>query len=285
VVALTITAVFTIVELIGGYITGSLALMSDAGHMFTDTLALLLSLIAVKIAMRPPTEEQTFGLIRAEILAALINGATLIVISLLIFYEAIQRILKPPQVEAPIMLGVAIAGLVANAAGVLVLHDKSKSSLNIQGAFLHMVGDLLSSVGVIIAALLILFFRLEIVDPVISIFIGVIIVIGAWRLLRQSTSILLESVPRHLKLQDVLHSMLQIPGVNDVHDLHIWTLSSGLYALSAHIVVDDKKISDCSQMVALCETMLEEKYHITHSTIQIECTSCDAEKCVFRTQK
>jgi cobalt-zinc-cadmium efflux system protein len=283
--ALLITLVFTVIEIAGGYLTGSLALFSDAGHMFTDTLALILSLGALKVGLRPATEEQTFGFIRAEILAALINGATLIIISLIIFYEAIQRLFNPPEISAPLMLGVAIAGLGANAIGVVLLHKQSKASLNVRGAFLHMFGDMISSVGVIIAALLILFFGLVIADPVISIVIGLIILIGAWRLVKQSTSILLESVPSHLKLQDVMKSMLEITGVKDIHDLHVWTLSSGLYALSAHIVVEDKKVSDCSQITTNCESMLKEKFHITHTTLQIECTSCDSNNCVFHNQK
>lgn len=280
-----ITGVFTVVEFLGGYLSDSLALMSDAGHMLTDTLALGLSVVAVRVAMRPPTEEQTFGFLRAEILAALVNGAVLAVITLVIFYEAARRIIEPPEVEAPLMLAVALAGLAANAVGIYVLHDRSKSNLNVRGAFLHMFGDLLSSVGVIVGALMILFFGIRLADPILSVLIGGIILVGAWRLVRQSTSILLESVPSHVRLQDVKESLLSIDGVHDVHDLHVWTLSSGRYALSAHIVVTDKLVSDCSGVVSRSEEMLREKYAISHTTFQLECQACAENSCVFQAPK
>jgi cobalt-zinc-cadmium efflux system protein len=284
-VAMMITGVFTVVEFLGGYLSDSLALMSDAGHMLTDTLALGLSVVAVRVAMRPPTEEQTFGFLRAEILAALVNGAVLAVITLVIFYEAARRIIEPPEVEAPLMLAVALAGLAANAVGIYVLHDRSKSNLNVRGAFLHMFGDLLSSVGVIVGALMILFFGIRLADPILSVLIGGIILVGAWRLVRQSTSILLESVPSHVRLQDVKESLLSIDGVHDVHDLHVWTLSSGRYALSAHIVVMDKLVSDCSGVVRRSEEMLREKYAISHTTFQLECQACAENSCVFQAPK
>lgn len=280
-----ITGVFTVVEFLGGYLSDSLALMSDAGHMLTDTLALGLSVAAVRVAMRPPTEEQTFGFLRAEILAALVNGAVLAVITLVIFYEAARRIIEPPEVEAPLMLAVALAGLAANAVGIYVLHDRSKSNLNVRGAFLHMFGDLLSSVGVIVGALMILFFGIRLADPILSVLIGGIILVGAWRLVRQSTSILLESVPSHVRLQDVKESLLSIDGVHDVHDLHVWTLSSGRYALSAHIVVTDKLVSDCSGVVSRSEEMLREKFAISHTTFQLECQACAENSCVFQAPK
>ncbi len=284
-VAMMITGVFTVVEFLGGYLSDSLALMSDAGHMLTDTLALGLSVAAVRVAMRPPTEEQTFGFLRAEILAALVNGAVLAVITLVIFYEAARRIIEPPEVEAPLMLAVALAGLAANAVGIYVLHDRSKSNLNVRGAFLHMFGDLLSSVGVIVGALMILFFGIRLADPILSVLIGGIILVGAWRLVRQSTSILLESVPSHVRLQDVKESLLSIDGVHDVHDLHVWTLSSGRYALSAHIVVMDKLVSDCSGVVSRSEEMLREKFAISHTTFQLECQACAENSCVFQAPK
>jgi len=281
-IALAITAAFTVIELLGGLLSGSLALMSDAGHMFTDTVALALSLVAIRIAYRPPTEEQTYGFIRAEILAALANGAILIVITIIILYEAILRIINPPTIEAPLMLAVAVAGLVANAAGVYVLHDKSRTSLNVRGAFLHMMSDLLSSVAVIVAALLILFFNLRISDPVLSILIGAIILWGAWKLVTQSSQILLESVPASIKLEEVRQSIKTVRGVAEVHDLHVWTLSSGLYALSAHLVVEDRLLSACSNVVADCEDMLAKRFAISHTTFQLECETCGENACVFQ---
>lgn len=283
-IVIVITATFTVVEFLGGLLSGSLALISDAGHMLTDTLALGLSLVAVRIALRPPTEEQTFGFKRAEILAALANGAILIVVTLVIFYEAALRIIKPPEIEAPLMLAVATAGLIANAVGAYVLHDRSASSLNIRGAFLHMLSDLLSSVGVIIGALLIMFFGLKIADPVLSILIGIIILWGSWKLVTQSTSILLESVPSHMKLGDIREAIRKVRGVADVHDLHVWTLSSGLYALSAHLVVEDRLLSSCSDVMGECEDMLDAKFGISHTTFQLECATCAENVCVFQPQ-
>lgn len=280
-IAIAITATFTVVEFVGGLLSGSLALMSDAGHMFTDTLALALSLGAVKMALRPPTSERTFGYLRAEILAALINGATLIVISVVIFYESARRIMDPPEIESGLMLLVASAGLAANGAGVFLLHDKSKGSLNVRGAFLHMFGDMLSSIGVIVGALLIMFLDLKVVDPILSVLIGGIILVGAWKLVTQSTSILLESVPSHLKLDEVRSSLMAVDGVVDVHDLHVWTLSSGLHALSAHVAVKDMRVSDCSGIVARCEEILRDKFAISHTTFQLECLTCEEPVCAF----
>lgn len=280
--ATAITATFTVVELVGGWLSGSLALLSDAGHMFTDTLALGLSLAAVRIAMRPATEERTFGSMRAEILAAFVNGATLVLISLLIFYESIGRLLHPRTVDAPLMLGVAVAGLVANAAGVYILRDRSEDNLNVRGAMWHMFGDLLSSVGVIVGAVLIMLFDLRMADPVLSIIIGAIILVGAWKLVTQSTAILLESVPGHMKLDDVRQALLAVEGVEDVHDLHVWTLSSGFYAMSGHIVVKDRPVSDCSALIAGIEGVLRERFGISHTTIQLECRTCEVDACVFQ---
>jgi cobalt-zinc-cadmium efflux system protein len=281
VIAMAITATFTLIEFVGGLLSDSLALMSDAGHMLTDTIALGLSLAAVRIALRPPTEEKTFGFLRAEILAAFINGSTLVVITLVIFYEAAQRLLNPPKIDAPLMLVVAVAGLAANASGVFVLRDRSKSNLNVRGASLHMMGDLLSSVGVILGALLIMFFGVQSVDPILSILIGAVILFGAWRLISQSTMILLESVPSHVRLNDVKESLLGIEGVVDVHDLHIWTLSSGLHALSAHVLVKDQMVSNCSAVIEKFEDLLSKEYAISHTTFQIECQSCTDPVCTF----
>jgi cobalt-zinc-cadmium efflux system protein len=283
--ALTITGVLTVVEFIGGYFSDSLALMSDAGHMLTDTLALGLSLGAVRIALRPPTEEQTFGFLRAEILAALVNGAVLVVVTVVIFYEAVRRILEPPEVEAPLMLVIALAGLAANGVGIYVLRDRLRTNLNVRGAFLHMFADLLSSVGVIAGALMILLFNVMVADPILSLLIGVIILAGAWRLVTQSTSILLESVPSHIKLQEVKKTILGVEGVSDVHDLHVWTVVSGKYALSAHLVVADRLMSNCSGVVSQCEELLLEKYSIDHTTFQLECKACAEDSCAFQPGK
>jgi cobalt-zinc-cadmium efflux system protein len=278
-IALAITAIFALVEVIGGLVSGSLALLGDAGHMFTDVLALGLSLGAALVATRAPTEKHTFGFLRVEILVAFINGIALVGISLLIIYEAIGRFYDPVEVNSGIMLLVAIVGLGANLIGIRLLKHGSEENLNVKGAFLHMMGDLLSSVGVIVAALLINFFSWQAADPLISIGIAVIIMVGAYRLVSQSVSILLEAVPSHLDLKDIHLSMIEMDGVFDVHDLHVWTLSSGSFSLSAHMVVNDQMIGNCSSIIAKVEAMLSERYNINHTTLQLESETCPLNKC------
>lgn len=281
-IAIAITASFTVIEFVGGLISDSLALISDAGHMLTDTLALALTLGAVRLALLPATDARTFGYKRAEILAALANGIALVVITLLIFYEAIVRIINPPEIDAPLMLIIGAAGLGANATAAYLLYDQVASSLNVKGAFLHIVGDFMSSIGVIVGALLIMLFRFRLADPILSILIGLIILYSSFRLVMQSAAILLEAVPSHIKLDDVRRSLREIKGVTDVHDLHVWTLSSGLYALSAHLVVSDQMISDCSGVLAESEDMLKAKFSVSHTTFQIECESCSDRSCIFQ---
>jgi cobalt-zinc-cadmium efflux system protein len=281
-IVLIITATFAIVELIGGLISNSLALLSDAGHMFTDIMALTLSLAAAIVSQRAATAKQTFGYLRLEILVALANGVALIFISILIMYEAVGRLSNPTSINSQLMLLVAIAGLAANIAGVFVLRERSKENLNVRGAFLHMLGDMLSSVGVIVAALLIFLFNWTIADPIISIAISLIILYGAAKLCQQSAYILLEFTPSHIDLSEVRTSLMRVPGVEDVHDIHAWTISSGVYALSAHLRVSDQPVSACSCIVKACEHLLESKYQIKHSTLQLEYHECDMGVCYFK---
>ncbi len=269
--ALAITAAFALVELVGGLLSGSLALLSDAGHMFTDVLALGLSLGAALVATQTATERHTFGFHRVEILVALVNGIALVGISIIIMYEAIGRLYDPVVVDAPVMLLVALVGLGANLIGMRLLSHGSKENLNVRGAFLHMMGDLLSSVGVIVAALIIYLFGWQAADPLISIAIALIIIFGAYRLVSQAVSILLEAVPRDVDLHEIQTSLRDLDGVFAVHHLHVWALSSGVYALSAHLVVNDKMVSACSPILVSAEEMLFERYHIVHTTLQLEC--------------
>lgn len=279
--ALGITAVFALVEVIGGVLSGSLALLSDAGHMFTDVLAIGLSLGAAVVAGRRPTERHTFGFLRAEILVALVNGIALVGISLLVIHEALGRLSDPTPVDADLMLIVAVIGMAANLLGMSLLHRGSKENLNVRGAFLHMMGDLLSSFGVIAAALLIRFFGWQEADALIGLAIAAIIMIGAYRLISQSVSILLEAVPKHIELKEVETAMRSVDGVMMVHDLHVWTLSSGIYSLSGHVVVEDRQVSACSSVLRQLEEMLEERFHIGHTTIQIETETCPANGCAI----
>ncbi|MDD1746787.1 MAG: cation diffusion facilitator family transporter [Methanomassiliicoccales archaeon] len=280
--ALAITVTFALVELAGGLLSGSLALISDSGHMFTDALALTLSLWASYVATRMANERQTFGLLRVEILVALANGVVLVGVSLFIIYEAVVRLQSPQPIEGGLMLVIAVIGLVANLAGVLILREKAQENLNVKGAFLHVLGDLLSSVGVIVAAILVYLFDLQQADPVISIVISIIILYGAYRIISQSVYILLEFAPGNVDLAEVRNELLKVEGVVDVHDLHAWTLASGIYALSAHIQVRDQPLSACSCVIQDCERILRERFNISHTTLQLESQACETEACFFR---
>jgi len=277
--ALGITLSFAFVELIGGLLSGSLALVSDAGHMFTDVVALSLSVWASYIVLRAPNERQTFGFVRVEILIALVNGLILGATSFIIMYEAVQRIQNPVEIEAPLMLLVAVIGLVANIAGVLILREKAEENLNVKGASLHIFGDMLSSFGVIVGAVLIYFFDLGIADPVISIMISLVILYSAYKVTSQAVYVLLEFAPGGIDRSKVREEMKKVHGVLEVEDVHVWTLGSGIYALSAHVLVEDKPVSACSCIIKECEKMLQERFNISHTTLQLEYTACEIEAC------
>ncbi len=270
VIALVITGTLLIVEIVGGLLTNSLALLADAGHMATDVAALGLALFAVWLARRPSTPERSFGFLRAEILAALINAATLIVISLFIFWEAFQRIGDPPEVESGPMLVVAIAGLLANAASawVLMRGGDHQRNLNTRGAFLHVIGDLLGSVGAIAAALIMLATGWYLADPLLSAGIGLLILWSSWRLLRESVEVLLEATPTSIDPKAVRDAMCRVDGVIDVHDLHVWTVTSGLIALSSHVEVSGQR--DWNDLLADLVRLLRADFGIAHVTLQPE---------------
>jgi cobalt-zinc-cadmium efflux system protein len=273
-ITLVIVLVVLVAEVVGGVLSNSLALISDAGHMLTDALALGLSLFAFSLARRPATPTRTYGYHRAEIMAALANGAILVLVSAYIFYEAYQRFFVTPVIETPLMLVTAGVGLAANLAGMLVLRSSRRGSLNIKAAFWHIIGDTLSSVGVIIAGIIILITGWYIVDPIVAIVIGCVILWGAFRIVREATDILLESVPGHVRIQEVTDTIKDIPGVKDIHDVHIWTITSGIYALSAHLNIDDQMVSESNNIVTRVNDLLAGDYNITHTTLQLECDSC-----------
>ncbi len=272
--ALIIVAVITVVEVIGGILSNSLALLGDAGHMLVDALALGLSLFAMTMARRPATLTRTYGYHRAEIMAALANGVTLVLVAAYIFYEAYQRFLEPPTVNTSIMLLVATIGLIANLAGILLLRRGAHHSLNIKGAFWHIIGDTISSVGVIVAAIIISVTGWGIVDPLIAVFIGIIILWGAGRLVGESAEILLEAVPRHVQVGKVIEAIKGVSGVEEVHDIHVWTITSGIHALSAHLVIEDQMVSDSGEIMETVNDSLAKNFDITHTTLQLECESC-----------
>jgi cobalt-zinc-cadmium efflux system protein len=273
-VTLAIVLAVMVAEIVGGIFSGSLALLGDAGHMLVDALALGLSLFAMKVARRPATATKTFGYHRFEILAALANGTLLVLVSAYIFYQAYQRFLEPPVVKTPLMLTIATIGLFANLGGVLLLNKASHRNLNIKAAFWHIVGDTISSVGVIIAGIVISFTGWYVADPIVAVVIGVIILWGAARIVGESADILLEAVPKHIEVAQVVDSIRNVPGVNEVHDIHIWTITSNIYALSSHLVIDDQMVSKSVDIVRAVRQELARRYNISHTTLQLECESC-----------
>ena len=269
-IALAISTIFLVVEAVGGWLTGSLALLADAGHMVTDVAALGLSIGAIWLARRPATPRRSFGYLRAEVLAALVNAAALIVISVLIFWEAARRIGQPPEVHSGEMLVIAVAGLIANATSARVLmrgggHDEN---LNTRGAFLHVVGDMLGSAGAILAAAIMLTTGWYLADPILSAGIGLLIVWSAWRLLTESVDVLLEATPKSVDVARVREAMLAVPGVCGVHDLHVWTVTSGLISLSSHVEVTGTR-DWCDALLDLTRCLREE-FGIAHVTLQPE---------------
>jgi len=236
---LAITGVFMVAEVVGGLVSHSLALLADAGHMFTDVGALALSVFAIRLAHRPSSERRTYGLVRLEILAALVNGATLLVIAGLILLEAWERLRAPVEIQGVVMLSVAGVGFGVNVAGALLLHAHAHDNLNVRGAYLHVLGDLLGSIGAIVAALIVLATGWSVADPIVSVVIALLILYSAWHLVKEATDVLLESVPAHIDMTAVLDALRTIEGLDEIHDVHVWTLTSGFVALSAHGVIDD----------------------------------------------
>ena len=267
-IVLAITASFTVVEVAGGLLTGSLALLADAGHMLSDNLSLGLALFAAWLAGRPATPERSFGFRRAEILAALANGVALVAISIWVFVEAISRFREPTEVLGVPMLAVAALGLVVNAAGALILSRSGGESLNVEGAMRHVIADALGSVGAMAAAGVIILTGWRYADPLISAAIGILILGSSWTLLRDSTNVLLEATPRGLDAEQVGRKMAAAEGVTEVHDLHIWTITSGFPALSAHVLVG--RHEDCHARRRDLEELLAHEFGISHTTLQVD---------------
>jgi cobalt-zinc-cadmium efflux system protein len=273
--SLWLTVVFIFVELAAGIKAQSLALLSDAGHNFTDSLALGLAWFAFYLQSKPPTEQKTFGYLRAGVLAGFVNALTLVVLAIFVFYEAYERFLAPRQVEEGIMMAVAAAGLVVNLAVMWALHADSHHDLNIRGAFMHMLGDALSSVGIIIGAVAIFYTGYEWIDPLLSVLIGVLILWSGWDIIREAVNILLEGLPRGITREDVCGAITGVEGVIDVHDLHIWSLSSSSHALSCHTVIDDLPPSESDAILRRINKVLQHRFHIDHTTIQFEHMRCE----------
>ncbi len=270
--SLIITLFFTVVEFMGGVISNSLALLSDSFHMLSDVVALALSMVAVYFASRKPTARYTFGYLRFEILAAFLNGLALAVISVWIFYEAIVRIIFPKPVESGLMLVIATIGLIVNIVltVILVRSLKSENNINIQSALWHFMGDLLNSIGVIIAVVLIYFTGIQLIDPILSMIIALVILRGGYKIMRNAWLILMESVPEHLDTDEIMETMKSVDQVLDIHEFHLWSITTEHYSLSAHVVLDSRSSEDAYQTINELETLLKEKYGLAHTTLQIE---------------
>lgn len=266
--ALALTSAFLVVEVAAGFWTGSLALLADAGHMLTDAGALVLALFAAWVAAKPPTPMKTYGYYRVEILAALVNALVLLAISAAILYEAYRRFNGPPDVLGGPMIAVAAVGLLVNLASMWLLRAGAHESLNVKGAYLEVVSDALGSLGVLLAGLILVTTGWRLADPLIAAGIGLFIVPRTWSLLRQAVHVLLEGTPAHIDLAEVDGAMRTVPGVRQVHDLHVWTLTSGKYAMSGHVLVDDLAAGD--RILRALHALLHARFDIDHTTIQLE---------------
>ncbi|MGE0026666.1 MAG: cation diffusion facilitator family transporter [Thermoleophilia bacterium] len=267
---LGLSAGFAVAEVVGGLVAGSLSLLADAAHMVSDAAALALALGAIWLARRPASAQMSFGYRRAEILAALANGVGLVAVSIWIWVEAAGRLSSPTDVEGGVTLMIGLAGLLVNVVGAAILWRSHGGSLNVRAAFYHVIGDLLGSVGVVLAAILVLTMGWERADPVIAILIGGLVLLSAWRILRESVSVLLEGTPEGIDADAVGRRMAAMEGVTEVHDLHIWTITSGFPALSAHVLVGQGE--DCHARRRELAAMLDEEFDIGHTTLQVDHT-------------
>ncbi len=272
--ALILTACIFFMELVGGFWTNSLALLSDSAHVFMDFFALALSWFALYISFLPPSDTRTYGWHRSEVFASFINGISLFVVAGVIFYEAYERIISPPHVKSAGMFIVATIGLIANIIVAVKLKEYSHDDLNIKSAFYHVLGDAIASVGVIIGGLVIHFTGLFVADPIISIFIGLILLVGATKVTLESSHILLEGVPKGTDINKVAETIKAVEGVSGLHNLHVWSICSNLYALSAHVEIEDDSRDNQKSILTKIEKELTHNFHISDTTLQIECEEC-----------
>jgi cobalt-zinc-cadmium efflux system protein len=274
VISIGLTAVFVLLEVAGGLYANSLALLTDAAHNVTDVLALALTWWALQVTTKPAYSRKTYGYHRAGILVALVNSTTLVIISLGIFYEAYRRLLSPPVVNSSVLIGVGMVAVVINLITARMVHRGSDTDLNLRSAYIHLLGDFLSTLAAVIAGIVIHITGLAWFDPLVSILIGLLILWNAWGILRESVNILMEATPADVDVNEVVDSILNIDGVCGVHDLHIWSITRGLRTLSAHILTADIPISQGSKIQAAVSDLLDHKYGIAHATLQLECEGC-----------
>jgi cobalt-zinc-cadmium efflux system protein len=274
--SLVLTLGFVIIEAIAGFISNSLALLTDAAHNFTDVIALGLSWYALRISSQPAHAGKTYGYHRVGILVALVNSTTLILIAFGIFYEAWQRLISPPVVDASILIGVGALAFIINAVTAWLVHKGSDHDLNLRSAFVHLMGDVLSTVGAVIAGVVIFFTQWNWLDPLVSVLIGALILWNAWGILRQTIHILLESTPENIDMQNMVDDLLTVEGVRGVHDLHVWSINENLRVLSAHVMTEDISVSAGANIQRGVNEILFHKYNIQHATLQLECVGCDS---------
>jgi len=272
--SLFLTLAFVILEAGAGIFANSLALLTDAAHNLTDVIALGLTWFAVRVTSQPANAQKTYGYHRAGILVALLNSTTLVIISLGIFYEAYQRFLNPPDVQSGILIGVGLIAVVVNLVTALLVHRGSEHDLNLRSAFVHLMGDVLSTVGAVIAGVIIYFTNANWLDPFVSVLIGFLILYNAWGILRDAIDILLEATPRDVDVHAMVKDIAQVDGVLGVHDIHVWSLTQSLRTMSAHILTDDLHISAGADIQHQINDMLSHRYNIAHATLQLECVEC-----------
>jgi len=272
--SLGLTALFVLVEIAAGLFSNSLALLTDAAHNATDAIALALTWWALRITIRPSNAAKTFGYHRVGILVAMVNSITLVLISLGIFYDAYRRLMAPPQVKADVLIGVGLAAVAINLVTALLVRQGHEHDLNLKSAYVHLMGDVLSTVGAVAAGIVIRFTGMDWLDPLVSIFIGLLILWNAWGILRESIDILMESTPADIDMESLQEDILTIQGVRGVHDLHVWSIARSLRTLSAHILIDDIPVSETVVVQSLINELLFHKYGIGHATLQLECVGC-----------
>jgi cobalt-zinc-cadmium efflux system protein len=273
--SLFLTLGFVVVEAAAGVFSNSLALLTDAAHNLTDVIALGLSWFAIRITAQPANARKTYGYHRAGILVALINSTTLVLIALGIFYEAYRRFLSPPDVQSGILIGVGLVAVVINLVTAMLVHRGSESDLNLRSAFVHLMGDVISTVGAVIAGVIIFFTGANWLDPLVSVLIGFLILYNAWGILQETIEILLESTPRDVDIKKMVSDITEVDGVLGVHDLHVWSLTRNLRTMSAHILTEDISISAGTKIQSTINELVYHHYNISHATLQLECIDCD----------
>jgi len=272
--SLFLTLAFVVIEAGAGIFANSLALLTDAAHNLTDVIALGLTWFAVRVTAQPANAQKTYGYHRAGILVALLNSTTLVLISLGIFYEAYRRFANPPEVQSGILIGVGLIAVVINLVTALLVHRGSQHDLNLRSAFVHLMGDVLSTIGAVIAGVIIYFTDANWLDPLVSVLIGFLILYNAWGILRDAVDILLEATPRDINIKNMVADIIQVDGVLGIHDIHVWSLTQSLRTMSAHILTDDLHISVGADIQRRINEIVRQRYNIAHATLQLECVDC-----------